>query len=296
MRIGSILFGIPDSIGFFAGEDGWLDGDQLVAEVSRLADLGFRHIELSADLAILGPPLFTPPVVARLGTLAEARDLTVSVHLHGTCSSRFGRYGLCLDSPDEGVRQATVQWLTDAIRRFLPLGVEHFVLHPVWGEGAVRHIVASDALTPAGKEHLLARYVQQARRSLAALTQVAPPRILCLENLPVDFDAAYALAEEFDTSVCFDLGHWLLQGHEPSEFVARYGARVAMVHCHGVAEGEDHRPLDTAQAQTLIGSLGTLAAQGFAGPLVLQVPDEAGALASLASLRRAVDGGREEAG
>lgn len=295
MRIGTILFGIPDSIGFLAGEDDWLDGDGLVAEVSRLVDLGFHHVELSADLAILGPPMFTPPVIDRLRALAHTHDLTYSVHLHGTCSSRFGRYGLCLDSPDERVREATVQWLTDAIHRFLPLGAALFVLHVVWGEGAVRQIVTSDALTPVAKEQLVSRFTQQARRSLAALSQVVPSRTLCLENMPVDFNAAYALAEEFDTSICFDLGHWLLQGHAPSEFVSRYGTRVAMIHCHGVAKGEDHQALSAAQAQTLSSALEELAAQGFSGPLVLQVPSEAQALASLASLRQAVGGSEEEA-
>jgi sugar phosphate isomerase/epimerase len=287
VRVGTILNRVPDSIGFFAGEDDWLDAEALVTEVTRLSEAGFQHVELSADLSILGPSVFTPKVIARLRDLAKERAITYSIHLHGTCSSRFGRYGVCLDSLDERVRKAAVRWLIDAVHRFLPLGVQHFVLHAVWGEGMIRHLMASRTLTTMGKEYLVSRFAQQAARSLAELTQVVPSRWLCLENLPTEFGPAYALADQFDTSVCFDGGHWLLQGQRLSEFVARYGSRIAMVHCHGAENGADHQPLTVAQAREWSEVLQILDARSISMPVVLQVPGEEATLASFRALQPA---------
>jgi sugar phosphate isomerase/epimerase len=60
-------------------------------------------------------------------------------------------------------------------------------------------------------------------------------------------DYPYRLVEDiifdYGLSVCLDIGHQLLCGIEPSEYIDLYLTRTRVLHLHGVEGGQDHRSL-----------------------------------------------------
>ena len=199
-----------------------------------------------------------------------------------------------LESLDEDVRRASVASSLKAIRAVRPLGVQHIVVHVAGGSPWVPLIAVEAPEFPEyARTELMERVVEQSRRSLHTLTQEVPARTLCLENLLMDFGWTASLVDEFDTSICFDGGHWARLGHRLIDFVEEYGDRIALVHCHDVRDGVDHRPLCLEPNDTPVldweGALKVLAERHFDGPVVLELYGLEGKTRSLQYLQRLRD-------
>lgn len=72
-----------------------------------------------------------------------------------------------------------------------------------------------------------------------------------LENTTLQrFDAAEAALVRSRSGpplLCADVGHLMLQGVSPAEWLVSRGTRVRELHVHGVSGGTDHVPFDTAE-------------------------------------------------
>jgi sugar phosphate isomerase/epimerase len=66
------------------------------------------------------------------------------------------------------------------------------------------------------------------------------PESLCLENLRPAFSPLEGLVTEKGLSVCLDVGHLVIYGHDLDDFLDRYGSRIRVLHLHGIREGKDH--------------------------------------------------------
>jgi sugar phosphate isomerase/epimerase len=275
MRLGAPL---ALQFGIFEDADQLPTPEVLKSAIQQRAEMGFEHVEISANLLTSFPELLSPRSMEGLRHLKEEHNLTYSIHLHNGL-------GVDIDSWCERVRRAAVEETIAVYQATRPLEVRHFVLHSVWAYAMTHEIVLSMRLSERMKDVLLDKTREQSRRSLAELVRVIPPRHLCLENLFVDFEWVYSLVEEFDTSICFDGGHWKLLGGEGTEFVRRYGARITLVHCHDVQDGEDHRPLTQHPAIDWESALRILREQGFDGPIVLELKSNEEIRQSLPILR-----------
>jgi sugar phosphate isomerase/epimerase len=75
--------------------------------------------------------------------------------------------------------------------------------------------------------------------------------------------------------------------------VETYGDRIALVHCHDVRDGVDHRPLCLTPEETPVldweAALQALLEKGFDGPVVLELYGLEGKIQSLAYLQRLLD-------
>lgn len=205
----------------------------------------------------------------RLGEKQRQLGLSVSLHL-----SEY--FGIMLESLDEDVRLASVTSSLKAIRAVRPLGVQHVVVHINGAWPWATLIMDDDPEFPkSAKVRLTERIVEQSRKSLNALTKEVPARTICLENLLTDFQGTAQLADEFDTSLCFDGGHWARTGRPLVEFVEEYGDRIGLVHCHDVRDGVDHRSLSTGPDDTPVveweAAMKLLADKEFDGPVVLEL-------------------------
>jgi sugar phosphate isomerase/epimerase len=178
----------------------------------------------------------------------------------------------------------------ELVERLSPL-VSHFVAHPY-------PVEKTDELA----ELLGAwidRYDQTAKES-------GPHRFLLENTLPGRLEAA--LTHLPLAGICFDTGHWILQGGKPADFVSRYGGhaglngilssgrsggnsgdRIGEVHLHAVDEAAgrgdgrlaDHRALrgDEAWLEALVPYLGS-----FSGVVDLEVFSWAEVSSSLSAL------------
>ena len=271
MRLGTNLpYQLPPGKigGVFEGSDHMAGPDDLLGAFDSLERLGFEHVELGADMFMYDSSVMATEAMERLGDKQRELGLTVSLHL-----SEY--FGVMLESLDEDVRRASVASSLKAIRAVRPLNVEHVVVHinGAWPWAAL--VIDDDPTFPsATKAKLMERIIEQSRKSLRALTDEVPSRSLCLENLLTEFQGTALLAEEFDTSICFDGGHWARMGRPLVEFVEKYGDRIAVVHCHDVRDGADHRPLSTGPDEKPVvewePALKALADRKFDGPVVLE--------------------------
>jgi len=270
--------------GVFEGSSCPAGPDDLLNVVNTLGGLGFEHVELCADMFMYNPTFMSAPVMDRLCSAQERFGLTFSLHL---CEY----FGMTLESLDEDVRRASVVSSLKAIKAVRPLGVQHIVVHIAGAWPWVPLIAVENQDFPeCARAELMERIVEQSRSSLHTLIQEVPARMLCLENLALDFQWTARLVQEFNTSICFDGGHWAGLGRPLTEFVELYGSRIAEVHCHDVQNGVDHRPLCTRPGETPVldweRALTALVEKGFEGPVVLEFYGLEGKACSLQYLRQ----------
>lgn len=69
-------------------------------------------------------------------------------------------------------------------------------------------------------------------------------RLISVETLDYPIDMLKHLIEEFDLSVCLDVGHVILHGGDPLAVYEQYKDRISIMHLHGVHQGCDHVSLD----------------------------------------------------
>ena len=84
-------------------------------------------------------------------------------------------------------------------------------------------------------------------------------RDLCVETLDYPYDFIEDIVSDYDLSVCLDIGHLLLCGHAPEDYLDRYLPQTRVLHLHGIEDGNDHRSLSFLPAgllTTLIDLLG----------------------------------------
>lgn len=88
----------------------------------------------------------------------------------------------------------------------------------------------------------LARWFANHRQSLQELLADGPaPSRICVETLDYDFNRVAPLVEEFNLSVCLDIGHLLVMGRDVLAHLDRWFERARVFHVHGVdSEGKDH--------------------------------------------------------
>lgn len=159
--------------------------------------------------------------VTEMAELAVETDLTYTVHLP---------LDIRLGSGDEAERLASVGKCRRVIQRMTPIRPFAWILHL---HGDRRGDPPSD-----NPHH----WNEQNRRSLEDLLDNGPPaRKICIETLDYNFTHVAAIVEEFDLSVCLDIGHLLIQGRDVEAYLDRWMDRARVFHLHGVdGEGKDH--------------------------------------------------------
>jgi sugar phosphate isomerase/epimerase len=148
------------------------------------------------------------------------------------------------------------------------------------------------------RQFVLRQFQQAAGESLdAILAQTGlESRRLAIETIEFPFDMTLELAEQYDTSICFDTGHVLVGFSGPVDFFAALEAclpRLAEVHLHDgpwqgperqIGYGKDHQALGRGDLQ--VGRLlDRLQVAAFNGPVVFEL-SSAEALESLEVIRQ----------
>jgi adenosylcobalamin phosphodiesterase len=185
-------------------------------------------------------------VVAQLNSLAQAYDLTYTVHLP---------LDLALSHPPSLERAGNVIACT---RDLSPWA---YVLHL---DGRA---VASDP----GPD-LLAHWRDDALRALEAVAaMVGDAGRLCVENLEnYAPEHLVPLLDELSVGLCVDVGHLWLMDRDPLPFLEDHLSRTRVVHLHGIGT-RDHQSLRHQGAARLAPVLDLLSARGYDGVVTLEV-------------------------
>jgi sugar phosphate isomerase/epimerase len=89
----------------------------------------------------------------------------------------------------------------------------------------------------------LMRWTEGHRFAVERLIQNVSPEDLCVETLDYPYQLIEDIVMDYQLSVCLDIGHHLLNGVAPEDYLERYLPRTRVLHLHGVEEGNDHRSL-----------------------------------------------------
>jgi len=173
------------------------------------------------------------PDAATVGALKEEaarHGLTYTVHLP---------LDTWLGHEDDAVRRQSVERCLRVMERTAPLSPFAYVVH-----------FHGDHRGPCPSQDL-ARWCDGHRRSVERLLEAVDPQDLCVEGLDYSFQLIEGIVRDYGLSVCLDVGHLLLYGHDPEEHLDRYLPQTRIVHLHGVADGVDHCSLSFMPAGLL---------------------------------------------
>lgn len=158
-------------------------------------------------------------------------------------------------SPLEEYRQVSVNAIIRVIDACRGLDVKKFVIHLT---SEFEDSILFFPIEEKAKRTLIDIAVNQAKKSMSDILKETklPPSVFALENLEVfPFDYLYPIVEELGISVCFDMGHWGLNGFMPEEFLEKFNLnRIGEMHIQDMTEKRsdlrttvrnEHRPLGT---------------------------------------------------
>ena len=107
---------------------------------------------------------------------------------------------------------------------------------------------------------------------------------IVVENLSYPLEWIEDLIEQFDISVCLDVGHLFRYGFDAESTYGNFVDRIAIVHLHGVAGTKDHLGLDRLSPEHRMTMLRML--KGFTKVVSIEVFAFDALASSLAALER----------
>ncbi len=271
--------GLPEEIQKFVAEF------DHAAVVERVADEGFKLLELGGDMVLFFPNCFSPASVERLIALKQRRQLSYTVHLP--------LWSVEPSTPLQPVRLGSVLAVIDSIRATLPLGPERYVLHATGALAAEFSHMEPESV----RGVVMRQFQSNARESIREILHKTgiPSRLLAIETIEFPFELTVEMAEELDLSMCLDTGHVLAGFPGPVELfdvLERVLPRLGEIHMHdapwqgpqhNLGYGKDHQRLGKGDLD--VGRfLDRLAAAGWDGPIIFELNIE-NALASLDVVR-----------
>jgi len=225
-----------DTVDQFGGsfnsyEVGAMTPTSLVDMVKSLhQDLGVDVVEINASVHSVRPDMVTEETLKEIGRYQAKSDVGLTVHLPFR--------GIDLDNLVEPMRDAAACYQRDLVRAFdANMKVDHYVTHIQ--SNLLRAIRESKGHTDEAKVRMLARMEDQARRSLETILETCEPKRLAVENLEMGYELPFRLAEEFDTGLCCDVGHLVIEQVDVPGTIAAYLDRIIHFHYHDVIEVED---------------------------------------------------------
>ena len=261
-----------------------------------LNSYGIRTIEINTEIEQLHPGSLRDLIIPLINSFqpvdapaATGMDFSVTVHLP--------YLQLNPASPLEEYRKFSANAVVNiikAVRACEGLPVKKFVIH------LTSEFEDSILFFPVGEETkkaLIETASAQARKSMSEILAGTglDPQAFAIENLEVfPFEYLYPIAEELGVSVCFDMGHWGLNGFMPEDFLKRFGlGHIGEINIQDMAEKRtdmrttvrnEHRPLGTGILNTA-GFFNYLAGKKCAGPLIIENRSKEDLITSLEYLK-----------
>jgi sugar phosphate isomerase/epimerase len=161
-------------------------------------------------------------MIRALKEMADRNDLTYTIHLP---------LDTWMGHKEASVRQRSVDKCLRFIERTAGLAPFAYVLH-----------FHGDQQGKSPSPDMM-RWTEGHRRSVERLLHAVDSQELCVELLDYPYDLIEDIVNDYGLSICLDIGHLLLYGYAPEEYLDRYLPQTRVLHLHGIEEGNDHRSL-----------------------------------------------------
>ncbi len=216
---------------------------------SLLNSYKIGNIEINTEIEQLNPGSLQKLIIPLISSFYSKSSIPLSVSVH------LPYLQLNPASPLEEYRRISVDAVIRVINACRGLGVKKFVIHLT---SEFEDSILFFPIEEKAKRTLIDIAVNQAKKSMSDILKETklPPSVFALENLEVfPFDYLYPIVEEFGISVCFDMGHWGLNGFMPEDFLKKFNInRIGEMHIQDMTEKRsdlrttvrnEHRPLGT---------------------------------------------------
>jgi sugar phosphate isomerase/epimerase len=232
---------------FKIGTTSFIYPDLYVPNVEMLGPF-LDEIELLLFESTPVASLVSKPVIRELKQLS--RDLEVSYNIHLPTD-------ISISDPSTADRNQAVETLVRIIEQVAPLTPATYTLHVPFPN----QISNDDHLR--NWQDIVYRNLAKIVRSGVQADKIA------IETL--DYPLAYLaqIIDDLKLSICLDAGHLMLYGYDIARFCQTYGAKISIMHLHGVKNNRDHLPLDLLPADSMQLILEIL--QTFTASLSLEV-------------------------
>lgn len=197
---------------FRLGTTSFIYPDNIIPNIKKIGAF-FDEIEL---LVFESKPKGVIPSkndVKTIARLARDLDLTYNIHLPTDIN---------LSAPNRQARQDAADTLKQVIERFSSAPVTSFTLHLEMD----KHRPSKDGIEA---------WQEDARQGLELLVPaLQDPAKVGVETLWYPPDLFKNLVNDFGLSVCADLGHHIKYGYDISRTFELFGAKINLIHLHGV--------------------------------------------------------------
>lgn len=242
---------LPANLPFRIGTTSYIIPDDILPNVRYLAgkvrDVQLVLFELDEDKSNLP----TPELVSELRTIATQKDLSYTVHLPLDLR-------LAAKEGDIHISLQKAQRVIEATRDLSPRA---YIAHVDGMEEKESH-----------DPEIIQRWQEQAKRSIEIVSKMTgDAKLLAVENLesyPVTFNDE--IIKRSGCSRCIDIGHLLLDGHDPLNYFPGRIGQTSVLHIHGINE-RDHKSLRHIEPEKLDAVFEVLLSHPFTGVLTIEV-------------------------
>ena len=187
-------------------------------------------------------------VITELVQLAAEFDLSYNVHLPTDIS---------ISDPNPARQADAVETIIQAMALVGPLDPTALILHVPYGEST------SD-------NSAVERWQNRVYQNLKEIVStVENKKIIAVENLNYPLGLLDGIIADLGLSICLDLGHLMIYGHDVLEVFDTYAAKTSVIHLHGVENDRDHISLERLSDKLMQAVLQVL--NKFTGTVSLEV-------------------------
>ena len=161
--------------------------------------------------------------IKTLLSLSTEFDLTYNVHLP---------YDISLSDPDPSIRHRAVETLKKVMDLTAPLSPSTCTLHLSYDEQE-------------SEADRIKKWQERLYQSVGQFVATGiTPEMISVETLTYPMEWVENILNDFNLSVCMDLGHLMVHGFHMETVFNRYCHRTSIIHLHGVENHKDHLPLN----------------------------------------------------
>jgi len=186
--------------------------------------------------------------IKQLFNVSNEFDLTYNIHLP---------LDIFLGAPEPSVRQFALETVIQVMDLTAALSPSTYTLHLPYGEAGFDN-------------ERIKRWQDRLKTSMKKLASAGiNGDMISIETLDYPLDWVEEILNDFNLSVCMDVGHLMLYGFDPEAVFNKHKNRTPILHLHGVDNQKDHLPLDRLakeNAETVIRML-----QQYEGVVSLEV-------------------------
>lgn len=161
--------------------------------------------------------------IKNLLSLSKEFDLTYNVHLP---------IDISLSDPEPSIRHTAIETLKNVMDLTASLGPSTYTLHLSYDEKGSK------------AEHIK-KWQDRLYLSVGQFIETGiNSEMISVETLTYPMEWVENILNDFNLSVCMDLGHLMVHGFHMETVFNRYCHRTSIIHLHGVENHKDHLPLN----------------------------------------------------